>query len=179
MTATVLAVIGTLLGSIVTGTFQHLAAGRAERAAASAQLRRDRLDAVTALASAGSDHRRALWMRGEARLRGASNDVLEELRTESHGTRSAITRPLVALRLLVPDAAIHAAAQAMVVATYDMVDAASIGELTSAQDTARAAHDRFIDAAARIEELPSATAWVNGRLPHGCPRFRHRARRRR
>ncbi|MFC9122729.1 hypothetical protein ACFTXO_23485 [Streptomyces sp. NPDC057067] len=149
MIATVLAVVGTLLGSIVTGTFQHLAAGRAERAAAAEQLRRDRLDAVTTLASAGSDHRRTLWMRGEARLRGASDAELEELRAKSHITRSAITRPLVALRLLVPDPAVHTTAQAMVVATYDMVDAAtSIEELTAAQDTARAAHDRFIDAAA-------------------------------
>jgi hypothetical protein len=149
MIATVLAVLGTLLGSIVTGTFQHLAAGRAERAAAAEQLRRDRLDAVTTLASAGSDHRRALWIRGEARLRGAGDDELEKLRAESHVTRSAITRPLVALRLLVPDTAVHAAVQAMVVATYDMVDSStSIEELTSARDTARAAHDRFIDAAA-------------------------------
>ncbi|MGW4914151.1 hypothetical protein [Streptomyces sp. NPDC004270] len=60
MLATVLAVMGTLLGSIVTGTFQHLAVGRAERAAATEQVRRGRLDAVTTLASAGSDHRRAL-----------------------------------------------------------------------------------------------------------------------
>lgn len=149
MITTLLAVIGTLLGSIVTGTFQHLAAGRAERAAAAEQLRRDRLDAVTTLASVGSDHRRALWMRGEARLRGAGNDELEELRAKSHITRSAITRPLVALRLLVPDPAVHAAAKEMVVATYDMVDAAtSIEELTAARENARAAHDRFIDAAA-------------------------------
>lgn len=146
---TLLAVIGTLLGAIVTGTFQHLAAGRTERAAAAAQLRRDRFDAVTTLASAGSDHRRALWMRGEAQLRGAGDDELEELRAKSHVTRSAITRPLVALRLLVPDRTVHTTAQAMVVATYDMVDAAmSIEALTAAQDTTRAAHDRFIDAAA-------------------------------
>ncbi|MFE3651529.1 hypothetical protein ACFXO2_27560 [Streptomyces sp. NPDC059152] len=85
----------------------------------------------------------------EARLRGAGSDELEELRAKSHTTRSAITHPLVALRLLVPDPAVHATAQAMVVATYDMVDATtSIEELTAAQDTARAAHDRFIDAAA-------------------------------
>lgn len=149
MIATVLAVLGTLLGSIVTGTFQHLAAGRAERASAAVQLRRDRLDAVITLASAGSDHRRALWMRGEARLRDVSDVELEDLRAKSHITRSAITRPLVALRLLVPAPAVHAAAQAMVVATYDMVDAAmSFEELTAAQDAARAAHDRFIDAAA-------------------------------
>ncbi|MEU0629789.1 hypothetical protein [Streptomyces sp. NPDC005989] len=104
---------------------------------------------MTTLASAGSDHRRALWMRGEARLRGAGGIELEELRARSHVTRSAITHPLVALRLLVPDPTVHATAQAMVVATYDMVDAAtSIEELTTAQDTARAAHDRFVDAAA-------------------------------
>ncbi|MFK4099011.1 hypothetical protein ACI2L1_02765 [Streptomyces sp. NPDC019531] len=48
-----------------------------------------------------------------------------------------------------PDPAVHATAQAMVVATYDMVDAATSTErLTAAQDTARAAHDRFVDAAA-------------------------------
>ncbi|MFE9664188.1 hypothetical protein [Streptomyces sp. NPDC005955] len=149
MITAVLAVVGTLLGSIVTGTFHHLAAGRAERAASAEQLRRDRLEAVTALASAGSDHRRALWMRGEARLRGASGPELEELRTRSHSTRSAVTRPLVALRLLVPDPAVHTTAQAMVVATYDMVDSAtSIEELTAAQEVARDAHDRFVDAAA-------------------------------
>ncbi|MEV0847672.1 hypothetical protein AB0J21_17680 [Streptomyces sp. NPDC049954] len=149
MIATVLAVVGTLLGSLVTGTFQHLAGGRAERAAAAEQLRRDRLEAVTALASAGSDHRRALLMRAEARLRDAGNEELERLRAESHITRSAITRPLVTLRLLVPDTTVHNTAQAMVVATYDMVDAVtSTEDLTAAQETARAAHDRFIDAAA-------------------------------
>ncbi|MFD8939318.1 hypothetical protein ACFV0R_29410 [Streptomyces sp. NPDC059578] len=37
----------------------------------------------------------------------------------------------------------------MVVATYDMVDSVtSIEELTAAQDVARDAHDRFVDAAA-------------------------------
>ncbi|MFF1720830.1 hypothetical protein [Streptomyces sviceus] len=148
MIATLLGVAGTLLGAIVTGTFQHLAAGRAERAAGAEQLRGERLDAVTTL-GAGSNHRRALWMRGEARPRGADEAEREELRARSHTTRSAITRPLVALRLLVPDPAVHATAQPMVVATYDMVDAATTTRtLTAAQDAARAAHDRVIEAAA-------------------------------
>lgn len=149
MLTALLAVAGTLLGSIVTGTFQHLSAGRAERAAAAEQLRRERLEAVTALAAAGSDHRRALRMRGLARLRDADEAELEELRARSHATRSAITRPLVTLRLLVPDPRVHATAQEMVVATYDMVDAAgSAEELDAAQEAARAAHDRFVEAAA-------------------------------
>ncbi|HKT60537.1 MAG TPA: protein kilB [Gemmatimonadales bacterium] len=149
MLTALLAVAGTLLGSIVTGTFQHLSAGRAERTAAAEQLRRERLEAVTALAAAGSDHRRALRMRGLARLRDADEAELEELRARSHATRSAITRPLVTLRLLVPDPRVHATAQEMVVATYDMVDAAgSAEELDAAQEAARAAHDRFVEAAA-------------------------------
>lgn len=126
MLTTVLAVAGTLLGSIVTGTFQHLAAGRAERAAATEQLRRERLEAVATLAAAGSDHRRTLRVRGQARLRGADEAELEELRAKSHATRSAITRPLVTLRLLVPDPAVTAAAQ----------------------ERARTAHDHFVEAAA-------------------------------
>ncbi|MFE9491217.1 MULTISPECIES: hypothetical protein [unclassified Streptomyces] len=47
-----------------------------------------------------------------------------------------------------PDPAVHVIAQTMVVATHEIVDAAtSMEELTAAQDPARTAHDRFIDAA--------------------------------
>ncbi|MET9535330.1 hypothetical protein ABZY02_33030 [Streptomyces sp. NPDC006649] len=148
MSAAIVAVIGTLLGAIVAGAFQHTITGRAERAATAEQLRRDRLDAVTTLAAAGSDHRRALWMRGEARIRGESDARLEELRVASHITRSAITRPLIAVRILIPDPQVRAAAQAMVVAAYDMLDAEpNIVALEAAQDAARSAHDRFVDAA--------------------------------
>ncbi|MCM2415620.1 hypothetical protein [Streptomyces sp. RKAG290] len=46
-----------------------------------------------------------------------------------------------------PGPAVHATARARVLATYDMADAATgVVGLTAAQDTARAAHDRFVDA---------------------------------
>lgn len=93
MLAAVIAVLGTLLGAVVAGAFQQKNASRTQRAAADEQLRRERLEAVTALAAAGSDHRRAMWMRGEAELAGTSPERLEELRIASHATRSAITRP--------------------------------------------------------------------------------------
>ncbi|MGW1848595.1 hypothetical protein [Streptomyces sp. NPDC001966] len=148
MLATVIAVLGTLLGAVVAGTFQQKAAGRAATAAAAEQLRRERLDAVTELAAAGSDHRRAMRMRGEAKISG-SVVRFEELRAASHATRSAITRPLVAVQVLIPDPAVRSAAQAMVSATYRMRDAETSTEaLASAQTEARAAHDRFVDAAA-------------------------------
>lgn len=148
MLATVIAVLGTLLGAVVAGAFQQKTAGRAATAAADEQLRRERLAAVTELAAAGSDHRRAMWMRGEARLSGSA-DRFEELRAASHATRSAITRPLVAVQVLIPDPAVRAAAQTMVSATYRMRDADTSTEaLAAAQTDARTAHDEFVDAAA-------------------------------
>lgn len=130
----------------MSGTFALRTAGRVERAAAGEPLRRD---AVTTLAAAGSDHRRTLWNRGEARLALADQARLDDLRTASHVTRSAITRPLVAVQILAPDPKVRAAATEMVVASYRMRDAdTSIETLTEAREAARAAHDQFIDRAA-------------------------------
>ncbi|WP_331720746.1 hypothetical protein OG298_45735 (plasmid) [Streptomyces sp. NBC_01005] len=149
MLTTAIAVLGTLLGAVVAGLFQQKTASRAEQAATAAQLRRERLDAVTTLAAAGSDHRRAMYMRGEALLGGAPGTRLEELRAASHATRSAITQPLVAVQILIPDATVRAAAKGMVVAAYRMRDAeSSTEELTAAREAARTAHDEFVDVAA-------------------------------
>lgn len=149
MLATIIAIVGTLLGATVSGAFALRSAGRTERAATTEQLRRDRLEAVTALAAAGSDHRRTLWNRGEAEISNSGQARLGELRAASHITRSAITRPLVAVQILIPDPEVRAAAKQMVVATYLMRDADTSTEaLTAARETARTAHDRFVDRAA-------------------------------
>ncbi|MFF8919168.1 hypothetical protein ACF08M_39230 [Streptomyces sp. NPDC015032] len=94
MLTTLIAVLGTLLGAVVAGAFQQKNAGRATTAAAAEQLRRERLDAITELAAAAADHQLAMWMRGEAQFSGATPERVEELRSTSHATRSAITRPL-------------------------------------------------------------------------------------
>ncbi|WP_231905807.1 hypothetical protein [Streptomyces davaonensis] len=69
----VLAIIATLLGAIVSGRFQERAAERSVRVSHGESIRRDRLEAVTALACAASDHRRALWMRGDAVLKNTDD----------------------------------------------------------------------------------------------------------
>ncbi|MFD6152824.1 hypothetical protein [Streptomyces sp. NPDC060243] len=148
---TALAVLGTLLGATVTGFFQHLAAGRTERAAARARSRQDALDAVADLVAADSAHRQALRMRLEAKLSGTATDAeLFELRTASHITRAATKRPYALVRLLVPDPGVKAAADTMITATYDMADAATPAALDTAQEWSRAAHDHFIDTAAEF-----------------------------
>lgn len=145
-----LAVVATLLGAIVTGRFQERAAERQMRANHGEAIRRDRLEAVTALACAASDHRTAMWMRGDAILKGAGTDRIEALRGESHMTRSAVTRPLVALRVLIEDQAVRAAADRMITLTYAIRDAyATTEDLTAAREAAKAAHDDFVNTAAR------------------------------
>ncbi|MFF7558242.1 hypothetical protein ACFZA9_35720 [Streptomyces olivaceus] len=145
-----LAVVATLLGAIVSGRFQERAAERQMRATHGEAIRRDRLEAVTALACAASDHRTAMWMRGDAILKGAGTDRIEALRGESHMTRSAVTRPLVALRVLIEDQVVRAAADRMVTLTYAIRDAyATTEDLTAAREAAKVAHDDFVDTAAR------------------------------
>lgn len=146
----VLAVVATLLGAIVSGCFQERAAERSVRASHGEAVRRDRLEAVTALACAVSDHRRAMWMRGDAVLKGAGAERIEALRGEGHLTRGAVTRPLVALRVLIEDQAVRAAAERMITLTYAMREAyGSTEELTAAREAAMVAHDQFVDSAAR------------------------------
>jgi hypothetical protein len=124
------------------------APGPSERAVIAAQSLRAQLDAVTVLAGAGADHHRAVPKRGQARL-----DLADEVRPgepsqESHEYRPALTHPLTALRVLVPDPAAHAAARAMVIAAYDIRDAADSEAPNVAQGAARAVHDHRMDTAA-------------------------------
>lgn len=152
MLATALAIAGTLLGAIVTGLFQQTSARRTQTGARGDQARRDAFDAVTSLATAISDHRRAMWMRADARFTGATEDRVQDLRDASHLTRSAVTRPHVALRLHITNRAVRDAADAMVTATYAMRDADTNTALAQARTTAIDAHDQFIDTAAQYLE---------------------------
>ncbi|MFF3178219.1 protein kilB [Streptomyces sp. NPDC057900] len=109
MWQTLIAVLGTLAGTGIAGFMQH----RASRTARQEARRTEGLAAVTALVEALADHRRAMWVREDLRLRG---EDWAEARTESHATRSAITAPLLRVQLLMPAAA--PAAQSAAQAAY-------------------------------------------------------------
>ncbi|MER5571188.1 hypothetical protein ABT083_34135 [Streptomyces goshikiensis] len=154
-----LTIVATLLGAIVSGRFAERAAERSVRVSHGEAIRRDRLEAVTALACAASDHRTAMWRRGDAVLTGASADRIETLRGESHMTRSAVTRPLVALRALIEDHAVRAAADHMITLTYAIRNAYATTEaLTAAREAAKNAHDTFVNTAARYLSPAPSTA---------------------
>ncbi|MFC8493963.1 hypothetical protein ACFUJU_24800 [Streptomyces sp. NPDC057235] len=145
-----LAILGTLLGAIVSGRFQERAAERAVRIGHSETIRRDRLEAVTALAVAVSDHRRTLWDRGEAILKGADAELIQALRVESRATRAAVARPLVSMRVLITDRTVREAADRMITLTYAIREALDDAQaLATARQEAVAAHDEFVNTAAR------------------------------
>ncbi|WP_055567292.1 hypothetical protein [Streptomyces atriruber] len=140
MWASVIAVSGTLLGSITAYFLQQRGSDRAA-------LRRDRLMAVCALTVALADHRRAMWVREDLRLTGVDDIVYEAARGESHVTRSAITAPLTTLCILAP--VLAGVAQDAVDAAYGLRGAGSPQALNTARQRAIDACERLVREASK------------------------------
>ncbi|NJA56274.1 protein kilB [Streptomyces sp. NEAU-H3] len=140
MGASLIAVIGTLLGSVTAYLLQ-------QRGSERTALRRDRLNAVTALTAALADHRRTMWLREDLRLSAAPHDSYEAARAESHATRAAITAPMTTLAILAPSLAETARAAAS--AVYELRGAADTGALTALREAAILASDRLVEEASK------------------------------
>lgn len=142
MLTALVAVLGTLAGSTLTGVLAHLTQ-RAQRVAADAASRRtDTLAAVTALVTALDAHRRAMWVREDLRLRG---EDWSEARAESHATRAAISGPLLRVQLLLPPLAPAAVAAAR--ATYALRDVDTADDLRLARSVAITSAEDLISTA--------------------------------
>lgn len=139
MLTTIVAILGTLAGAVITGTFAHLTQ-RSHQADAKATARRtEGINAVTDLVTALADHRRAMWVREDLRLRGQDWD---EARAASHATRSAITAPLLRVAILLPELA--PAAQTAARATYGLRGAGDEGGLRIAREHAITLSDQLV-----------------------------------
>ncbi|NEA59495.1 protein kilB [Streptomyces sp. SID13666] len=142
MWASVIAVMGTLLGSLTAFLLQQHAA-RSDRAEGRArEARRDRIAAVTALTVALADHRRAMWVREDLRLSGETNTDYQSARSASHATRSALTAPLTALMILAP--ALAGAAHDAADATYALRNAPDAETLDALRLDAIEAADHLV-----------------------------------
>ncbi|MGW8725777.1 protein kilB [Streptomyces sp. NPDC055808] len=136
----VIAVVGTLLGSVTAFLLQQISTK-------TTTLRRDRLAAITALTVALADHRRAMWVREELRLSNVATPAYEAARAESHATRSALTAPLTTLSLLAPD--LSGTAQRAAEAAYALRAAPDLTTLTARRMTAIEACDCLVREAAK------------------------------
>jgi hypothetical protein len=142
---TALAVLGTLAGAALTGWMQLRSAAGARRADAAAESVTARRAAVVDLLAAVEDHRRTMWLREEARLAGAAAEHIQQLRAQTHATRSAVTRPHASVILLAPE--LQASADALVASAYALRDATSMDELSRARDASTAARQAYVTAA--------------------------------
>ncbi|WP_103532263.1 protein kilB [Streptomyces sp. SM11] len=145
MWGSVIAVLGTLLGSVTAYVLQQRTARKDRAEVRGYEERRDRIAAVTALTVALADHRRSMWVREDLRLSGASDADYQAARAASHSTRSALTAPLTTLAILAPDLA--GVAQDAVGATYalrntenrELLDFYRQAAIEAADDLVRAA----------------------------------------
>jgi hypothetical protein len=146
MFSAIVAVVGTLLGSVTAYVLQERARGGGGGAARAADQFRDRLAALTALVSALADHRRAMWVREDLRLTGGGPEAYAAARAESHVTRAAVTAPLTTLSILAPDLA--SVARSAAEAAYALRGAADSDGLNARRAEAIAAVDRLVAAGA-------------------------------
>jgi hypothetical protein len=143
-----IAVAGTLAGGWI-GGFVQLRGARAERHENREEARRaEALKAVTDLAGALADHRRAMWRYEDVKLTGESEQAITDLRTARHDTRSAINAPMTMVAILAPMLADPAREATQ--AAYAMRDAGDPDVLEARRAVALAADDRFVAAAAEF-----------------------------
>ncbi|MFY0510238.1 protein kilB [Streptomyces anulatus] len=146
MWGSVIAVLGTLLGSVTAYMLQQRTARKDRAEVRGYEERRDRIAAVTALTVALADHRRSMWVREDLRLSGASDADYQAARAASHNTRSALTAPLTTLAILAPHLA--AVAQDAAGATYALRNTENRELLDFYRQAAIEAADELVRAAA-------------------------------
>ncbi|MFF6873697.1 protein kilB [Streptomyces sp. NPDC012450] len=145
MLATVLAIVGTLAGALLSGLLASRQARTAVTASESVARRQAAVDAVADLAAAVAAHRSAMWHRENKRLTG--EDWTED-RERSHATRAAISAPAVRLAILAPT--LRPAAEAAIQASYALRGAGTEAELDAAREASLAADERLITEAGRL-----------------------------
>ncbi|MEU5018494.1 hypothetical protein AB0G60_13890 [Streptomyces angustmyceticus] len=148
--ASVVAVVGTLLGSGVTHFFQSRAAERSEQFARAERLRQERIDAYCAYAGALLDYRRVLvhrWfvLHEEDRC----DEDSPELREEVYKTRYTAQEAMFRAQMVTDDPRILERSEQVMAETTELHWAPDREALTALRATTRQGIRDFIAATAR------------------------------
>ncbi|MGW7487890.1 hypothetical protein [Streptomyces sp. NPDC054786] len=148
--ASVVAVIGTLLGSGITHFFQSRATERSEQFARAERLRQERIDAYCAYAGALLDYRRVLvhrWfvLHEEDRC----DEDSPELREEVYKTRYAAQEAMFRAQMVTDDPGILDRSEQVMAATTELHWAPDRESLTELRATTRQGIRDFVAATAR------------------------------
>ncbi|MFE0174228.1 hypothetical protein ACFWZ2_18080 [Streptomyces sp. NPDC059002] len=144
--ASVIAVLGTLLGAGVTHSFQRRAIERTEEFTRGEKLRQERIDAYCAYAAALVNYRRVIvdrWFRREENR----IDESEEARFQSYELRSEAQEALFRVQLLTTDDALVQQAREALDHVADVHKALDRDEFTQRREVSRDAINSFVTAA--------------------------------
>ncbi|MFF9868684.1 hypothetical protein ACF1G0_25335 [Streptomyces sp. NPDC013953] len=144
METALIAVIGTLLGSVVTHFFQGRAAQRTAALTRAEQLRQERIATYSAFADAVVEYRQAQ----NARWYRRNGSHAEATRLESYDRRAAARQALVRVRLVCSDPATVELAEKVFEVTHCMHEARDEADRERRSDQAVEALTAFIEAAA-------------------------------
>ncbi|MEJ8650020.1 hypothetical protein WKI65_18455 [Streptomyces sp. MS1.AVA.3] len=148
--ASVVAVIGTLLGSGITHFFQNRAAERSEQFARAERLRQERIDAYCAYAGALLDYRRVLVHRWFVlHEEGRCDEDSPELREEVYKTRYTAQEAMFRAQMVTDDAGILERSEQVMSATTELHWARDQETLTALRTTTRQGIRDFIAATTR------------------------------
>ncbi|MFJ9944681.1 hypothetical protein [Streptomyces erythrochromogenes] len=144
MITSLVAVLGTLLGSVVTHAFQQRSARRTERNALDAQRRQERLDAYGAYAGLLVEFRQAMLHHWFCVHQGRDAEDEVALRGRSFETRSSAQQALFRLQLITDDTALGAAATAAFTGVGAIDRARDLPGLATRRDATRELIDAFV-----------------------------------
>ncbi|MFD3803643.1 hypothetical protein ACFWSF_10635 [Streptomyces sp. NPDC058611] len=166
----VIAVLGTLLGSTVTHVFQQRSARRTERAALDAQLRRERLDVYGTYAGLLVDFRQAALHHWFCVHEGRDAEDEAALRKRSFELRSGAQHALFQLQLIADEPELTAAAVEAFAAVGAVNRARDRADLDARRDATRELIDGFVGTARRsVRAAPGAGGDADVRVPRSGP----------
>ncbi|REK84745.1 hypothetical protein DY245_41695 [Streptomyces inhibens] len=148
--ASVVAVIGTLLGSGITHFFQSRAADRSERFARAERLRQERIDAYSAYAGALLDYRRVVVHRWFVlNEEGRCDEDSPELREEMYKTRYTAQEAMFRAQMVTDDPDVLDRTEEVMSAVTELHWARDRQALTDLRATTRQGIRDFIAATVR------------------------------
>lgn len=143
------AIAGTLSGSLVTYLLQKRMSARTEQFARSARLREDRLSAYGEFAKAIMDYRHAEFARWEARHRQSADQPHQDARAAAHQKRAAAWHAFFTVQLLAGDAHLIGTASNLLEITSDVHHASDESDLQHRGSLVRAELADFVTLASK------------------------------
>lgn len=148
--ASVVAVVGTLMGAWVTYSFQRRAAEQAEQAQNRERLRQEQLAALSGFIGILMEYRKNLYFRWRLKEEEAPEEQRAQERAETYRLRSEAEHALARARLVTDDVALMRLASQALRAPSSLRHAVDRDDLIARKDEVERVHDEFVEAVARF-----------------------------